>query len=53
MVKSFGNVIGLLKLAKEPNVYCKVSGLFLDPLWTEEFVSFAISTCIDIFGIHR
>lgn len=46
-------LLGLELLVKYPNVFCKISGLFLDPYWNEDSIINIIMTCMDIFGPNR
>ena len=41
-------------LAKCPNVYCKVSGLFhTDPKWDQKSVESVVKPVLETFGIDR
>ena len=45
---------GLTELAKYPNAYCKVSGMFAtDPKWNKDTMAIIVLSCIEIFGIDR
>lgn len=45
---------GVTALAQHPNVYCKVSGLFLtNPQWTDKAVAEIVNPLLEIFGIDR
>ena len=45
---------GLQGLAKCPNVYCKVSGMFAtDPQWDQDSVATVVQPCLDLFGMDR
>lgn len=46
--------IGMQALAKEPNIFCKISGVgMLDPRFTESSIRRWIEYCISIFGPER
>ena len=46
--------VGLQELAKLPNVYCKVSGMFAtDPKWDQRSVETVVKPCLEIFGMDR
>jgi predicted TIM-barrel fold metal-dependent hydrolase len=45
---------GLADLARQPNVHCKVSGVFAtDPHWTQESVAEVVQPVLDLFGLDR
>ena len=45
---------GLEELAKCPNAYAKVSGMFAtDPKWDQQSVEDAVKPVLEIFGIDR
>ena len=55
LVVECGFLAGLTELAQhDPNVYCKVSGMFAtDPNWTQQSVTDVVQPCLDIFGMDR
>ena len=47
-------LLGLTELALQPNVHCKVSGVFAtDPNWTQQSVADVVQPVLDIFGMDR
>lgn len=54
-ILDFYFLLGLKELAKYPNVYCKVSGMFTaDPSWSvQKFIETAVKPCLEIFGVNR
>lgn len=45
---------GLTELALQPNIYCKVSGMFsADPAWTQQSVAEVVQPVLDTFGMDR
>ncbi len=45
---------GLQELAKYPNVYAKVSGMFAtDPKWSQQSIEDVVKPVLEIFGIDR
>ena len=52
--KDFNFPLGLKELAKYPNVFCKISGVFAtDPSWDKDSVASVVLPCIEIFTIDR
>ena len=49
------NFIGLEELAKYPNVYCKVSGIFTADQSCDisTFMEICAKPCLEIFGMNR
>ena len=45
---------GLTELAKYPNAFCKISGMFAtDPRWNKDSMAKIVLPCIEIFGMDR
>lgn len=50
----WNSCIGLTDLARQSNVYCKVSGVFAtDQDWTQKSVADVVQPVLDIFGMDR
>ena len=48
------SLAGLTELAQQPNVYCKVSGVFAtDKSWTQQSVADVVQPILEIFGMDR
>ena len=46
--------LGLLEMARYPNVYCKASGMFAtDPKWDQKSVDTVVKPLFEIFGFDR
>ena len=54
MPSFLSSLAGLEELAKCPNVYAKVSGMFAtDPKWDQQSVEDVVKPVLEIFGIDR